>query len=350
MSRAERLALIDRHEPALPVTRQCGLMTVSRSSVYRPTAPASDEDLAIMALIDRQYLARPYYGSRRMAAWLATQGHPVNRKRVQRLMRLIGLVAVYQRPNTSKPAAAHKVYPYLLGGLSIERVNQVWCSDITYIPMAKGFLYLVAIMDWHSRAVLAWRLSNTLGADFCIEALEEALSRYGGPEIFNTDQGSQFTSDDFTGTLKDHGITISMDGKGRCMDNIFVERLWRSLKYEEVYLNAYTSVAEAKAGIGAWLNFYNEERQHQSLGYRTPRQIYDEALWICGRLALPTGCASPASRAGSESGEMLAFAHIPTGATANKGIDMEDLRSRIVAPAVAQTAIGAGIEIGGATP
>ena len=246
--------------------------------------------------------------------------------------------------------AAHKVYPYLLGGLSIERVNQVWCSDITYIPMAKGFLYLVAIMDWHSRAVLAWRLSNTLGADFCIEALEEALSRYGGPEIFNTDQGSQFTSDDFTGTLKDHGITISMDGKGRCMDNIFVERLWRSLKYEEVYLNAYTSVAEAKAGIGAWLNFYNEERQHQSLGYRTPRQIYDEGLWICGRSALPTGCASPASRAGSESGEMLAFAHIPTGATANKGIDMEDLRSRIVAPAVAQTAIGAGIEIGGATP
>src|SRR6266404_1911943 len=350
MSRAERLALIDRHDPELPVTRQCGLMTVSRSSVYRPPAPASDEDLAIMALIDRQYLVRPYYGSRRMAAWLATQGHVVNRKRVQRLMRLLGLVAIYQRPNTSKPAAAHKVYPYLLGGIAIERVNQVWCSDVTYIPMAKGFLYLVVVMDWVSRAVLAWRLSNTLGADFCVEALEEALCRYGRPEIFNTDQGSQFTSDDFTGMLRDHGITISMDGKGRCMDNIFVERLWRSLKYEEVYLNAYTSVAEAKAGIGAWLNFYNEERQHQSLGYRTPRQIYDEGLWICGRSALPTGCASPASRAGSESGEMLAFAHIPTGATANKGIDMEDLRSRIVAPAVAQTAIGAGIEIGGATP
>src|SRR6202048_4379984 len=188
MSRADRLALIDRHDPALSVTRQCGLMTVSRSSVYRPPAPASDEDLAIMALIDRQYLARPYYGSRRMAAWLATQGRPVNRKRVQRLMRLIGLVAVYQRPNTSKPAAAHKVYRYLLGGLSIDRVNQVWCSDITYIPMAKGFLYLVAIMDWHSRAVLAWRLSNTLGADFCVEALEDALARYGKPEVFNTDQ------------------------------------------------------------------------------------------------------------------------------------------------------------------
>ena len=166
-----------------------------------------------MALIDRHYLARPYYGSRRMAAWLATQGHLVNRKRVQRLMRLMGLVAIYQRPNTSKAAAEHKIYPYLLGGIAIERVNQVWCSDVTYIPMVKGFLYLVVVMDWVSRAVLAWRLSNTLGADFCVEALEEALSRYGPPEIFNTDQGSQFTSDDYTGTLKDHGIMISMDGK-----------------------------------------------------------------------------------------------------------------------------------------
>ena len=291
MSRAERRALVERRDPALPVSQQCRLLAVSRSSVYRRPAEVSEEDRTIMALIDRHYLARPYYGSRRMAAWLATQGHVVNRKRVQRLMRLMGLVAIYQRPNTSKPAAAHKIYPYLLGGIAIERVNQVWCSDVTYIPMAKGFLYLVVVMDWVSRAVLAWRLSNTLGADFCVEALEEALSRYGRPEIFNTDQGSQFTSDDFTGTLKDHGITISMDGKGRCMDNIFVERLWRSLKYEEVYLNAYASVAEAKAGIGAWLDFYNEERQHQSLGYRTPRQIYEEGLWICGRSALPTGSA-----------------------------------------------------------
>src|ERR1700726_3284404 len=322
MSRAARLALIDRHDPALPVTRQCGLMTVSRSSVYRPPAPASDEDLAIMALIDRQYLARPYYGSRRMAAWLATQGHLVNPKRVQRLMRLIGLVAIYQRPNTSQPAAPHKVYPYLLGGIAIERVNQVWCADVTYIPMAKGFLYLVVIMDWVSRAVLAWRLSNTLGADFCVDALEEALAQYGKPEIFNTDQGSQLTSDDFTGTLKDNGITISMDGKGRCMDNVFVERLWRSLKYEEVYLHAYATVAEAKAGIGAWLSFYNDERQHQSLGYRTPRRVYEEGLWICGRSASPTGCASPASRASSEGGEMLAFAHIPTSATANEGFNI----------------------------
>ena len=182
-----------------------------------------------------------------MAAWLATQGYPVNRKRVQRLMRLIGLVAIYQRPNTSKPAAAHKVYPYLLGGLSIDRVNQVWCSDITYIPMAKGFVYLVAIMDWHSRAVLAWRLSNTLGADFCVEALEEALARFGRPEIFNTDQGSQFTSQDFTALLLDNAIAISMDGRGAWRDNVFVERLWRSIKYEEVYLRAYDSVAEARA-------------------------------------------------------------------------------------------------------
>jgi putative transposase len=350
MSRAERRALVERRDPALPVSQQCQLLAVSRSSVYRRPAEVSEADRTIMALIDRHYLARPYYGSRRMAAWLATQGHLVNRKRVQRLMRLMGLVAIYQRPNTSKAAAAHKVYPYLLGGIAIERVNQVWCSDVTYIPMAKGFLYLVVVMDWASRAVLAWRLSNTLGADFCVEALEEALSRYGRAEIFNTDQGSQFTSDDFTGTLKDHGITISMDGKGRCMDNIFVERLWRSLKYEEVYLNAYASVAEAKAGIGAWLDFYNEERQHQSLGYRTPRQIYDEGLWICGRSALPTGSASPASRASSESGEMLAFAHIPTGATASKGFDTDQVKNRIVKPAVAVTAIGADIEIGRATP
>jgi len=218
-------------------------------------------------------------------------------------MRLLGLVAIYQRPNTSKPAAADKIYPYLLGGLAVERVNQVWCADVTYIPMAKGLLYLVVVMDWASRAVLAWRLSNTLGADFCVEALEEALARYGRPEIFNTDQGSQFTSDDFTSMLKDHAILISIDGKGRYMDNIFVERLWRSLKYEEVYLNAYATVAEAKAGIGAWLDFYNEERQHQSLGYRMPRQIYREGLWICGQSAVPTGRASPAYRASPVSGK-----------------------------------------------
>ena len=350
MSRAERRALVERENPALPVSRQCRLLAVSRSSIYRRPTEVSAEDRAIMALIDRQYLARPYYGSRRMAAWLMTQDHTVNRKRVQRLMRLMGLVAIYQRPNTSKSATTHKVYPYRLGGMAIERVNQVWCSDVTYIPMAKGFLYLVVIMDWVSRAVLAWRLSNTLGADFCVEALEEALSGYGRPEIFNTDQGSQFTSEDFTGVLKAHGVTISMDGKGRCMDNIFVERLWRSLKYEEVYLHAYATVAETRAGIGAWLDFYNTERQHQSLGYRTPRQIYQEGLWVCGRSAVPTGCASPASRASSESGEMLAFAHIPTGTTVNKTIDIDDSKSRCIAPANAPTMNGAEIETGRATP
>jgi len=188
MSRAERRAMVERADPVLPVSQQCRLLAVSRSAVYRKPAEVNAADLAMMALIDRQYLARPYYGSRRMAAWLATQGHVVNRKRVRRLMRLLGLVAIYPRPNTSKPAAAHKIYPYLLGGIAIERVNQVWCSDVTYIPMAKGFLYLVVIMDWVSRAVLAWRLSNTLGADFCVDALEEALARYGRPEIFNTDQ------------------------------------------------------------------------------------------------------------------------------------------------------------------
>ena len=342
--------MVERENPALPIAQQCRLLAVSRSAVYRKPAEVSAEDLAIMARIDRQYLVRPYYGSRRMMAWLATQGHLVNRKRVRRLMRLLGLVAIYQRPNTSKPAAAHKLYPYLLSGRAIERVNQVWCSDVTYIPMAKGFLYLVVVMDWVSRAVLAWRLSNTLSAEFCVEALEEALARYGRPEIFHTDQGSQFTSDDFTGTLKRHGVTISMDGKGRCMDNIFVERLWRSLKYEEVYLNAYATVAEAKAGIGAWLSFYNQERQHQSLGYRTPRQIYEEGLWIWGRSALPTGCASPASRASSESGEMLAFAHIPTGTTTNKRFDIDQVNSRPVEPADALTEIGADIETGRATP
>jgi putative transposase len=226
------------------------LLAVSRSSVYCQPAAVSEVDRAIMALIDRQYLTRPYYGSRRMAAWRATEGHLVNRKRVRRLMRLMRLVAIYQRPNTSKAATAHKIYRYLLGGIAIERVNQVWCSDVTYIPMTKGFLYLVVIMDWVSRAVLAWRLSNTLGAEFCVEALEEALVHYGRPEIFNTDQGSQFTSDDFTDTLKRHEVTISMDGRGRCHDNIFVERLWRSLKYEEVYLSAYATVAEAKTSIG----------------------------------------------------------------------------------------------------
>src|ERR1700756_2765463 len=210
MSRAERRAMVERENPVLPVSQQCRLLAVARAAVYRKPAEVSAEDLAIMALIDRQYLARPYYGSRRMTAWLATQGHVVNRKRVQRLMRLLGLVAIYPRPNTSKPAAAHKIYRYLLGGLAIERANQVWCSDVTYIPMGKGFLYLVVVMDWASRAVLGWRVSNSLGGESCVEALEETLAHYGRPEIFNPDQGSKFPSDDFTASLKRHEITISM--------------------------------------------------------------------------------------------------------------------------------------------
>jgi putative transposase len=317
--------MIDRAHPTLSISRQCHLLEVSRASVYRRPAPVSADDLRLMELIDRQYLARPFYGSRRMTAWLATQGHTVNRKRVQRLMRLMGLVAIYQRPNTSKAAPEHTKYPYLLGGLTIDRVNQVWCTDITYIPLAKGFIYLVAIMDWHSRAVLAWRLSNTLHADFCVDALEEALRRFGRPEIFNTDQGSQFTSTDFTGVLKAQGIRISMDGKGRCMDNIFVERLWRSLKYEDIYLHAYASVPEAKAGIGDWLNFYNEERLHQAHGYRTPRQIYEEQCpWTSGRSTAPNGSAPLVCRAGSTNEEMLPVAPMPT-AISNKDLEIEKI-------------------------
>jgi putative transposase len=234
-------------------------------------------ELELMALLDRQYLRTPFYGSRRMTAWLRSLGHAVNRKRVQRLMQRMGLAAIYPRPRTSGPAPGHRIYPYLLRGLSIERVHQVWAADITYIPMARGFLYLVAVMDWVSRYVLAWRLSNVLEASFCIEALQAAL-RQGRPEIFNTDQGSQFTDEGFTGVLRAHQIAISMDGRGRFADNIFVERLWRSVKYEEVYLKAYDSVAQARRGIGAYFEFYNHQRLHQALGYRTPRQVLEEGL------------------------------------------------------------------------
>jgi putative transposase len=264
---------------ALSLSRQCQLLGLSRTALYYRPVAVSDYELELMALIDRQYLRTPFYGSRRMTAWLQTQGHLVNRKRVQRLMGLMGLEAIYQRPHTSRPAPQHRTYPYLLRGLVIERVNQVWAADITYIPMARGFLYLVAVMDWASRYVLAWRLSNLLDASFCIEALEEAL-RQGRPEIFNTDQGSQFTAEDFTSVLHAHGVAISMDGRGRFSDNIFVERLWRSLKFEEVYLKAYQNVAEARQGIAAYFNFYNHERLHQALGYRAPRQVFAEALRV----------------------------------------------------------------------
>ena len=277
MNRWQRLDMIDREHPELSLVRQCSLLGISRSSLYYQPTLASEEDLELMALIDRQYLKTPFYGSRKMTAWLRSQGYQVNRKRVRRLMQVMGLQAIYRRPNTSKPAPEHKVYPYLLKGLEINRVNQVWAADITYIPMARGFLYLVAIMDWHSRYVLAWRLSNTMEVGFCLEALEEALSK-GRPEIFNTDQGSQFTSDAFTGMLLEQGVQVSMDGKGRYTDNIFVERLWRSIKYEEVYLKAYQNGTEARAGVRAYLAFYNQERPHQALGYQTPWDVFQEGL------------------------------------------------------------------------
>jgi putative transposase len=264
---------VDRQHPSLLVLRQCSLLSISRSSVYYQPIPASQENLALLRLIDQQYLDRPFYGSRRMTAWLRNQGYRVNRKRVRRLMGIMGLRAIYQCPRTSQPAPGHQVYPYLLRDVAITQPNQVWSADITYIPMARGFLYLVAIMDWYSRYVLSWRLSNTLEGDFCIEALEEAL-RNGQPEIFNTDQGAQFTSQAFTSLLEQHGIKVSMDGKGRYTDNLFIERLWRSLKYEEVYLKAYAGGKEARAGIGGYFDFYNLERPHQALGYQTPAEVF----------------------------------------------------------------------------
>jgi len=226
-----------------------------------------------MKLIDRQYLATPFYGARKIAAWLKSQGQRVNRKRVRRLMRVMGIKAIYRRPRTSKPAPGHKIYPYLLSGMRITRPDQVWAADITYIPMARGFLYLVAIIDWYSRYVLSWRLSNTLDAGFCVKALEEAL-RKGKPEIFNTDQGAQFTSEAFTGLLEQHGVKISMDGKGSYNDNLFIERLWRTVKYEEVYLKAYQDGRDARIGLGNYFRFYNTERPHQTHGYRTPAEVF----------------------------------------------------------------------------
>jgi putative transposase len=255
------------------VVRQCRLLGISRSGLYYQPVAVSEEDLIVMKMIDRQYLATPFYGARRLAAWLRNQGHRVNRKRVRRLMQVMGLKAIYRLPRTSTPAPGHRIYPYLLSGMEITRPNRVWAADITYIPMSRGFLYLVAIMDWCSRYVLSWRLSNTLDAGFCVEALEEAL-RKGRPDIFNTDQGAQFTGEAFSGMLEQHGVRISMDGKGRYSDNLFVERLWRTVKYEEVYLKAYQDGRDARMGIGDYFRFYNTERPHQALGYRTPAEAY----------------------------------------------------------------------------
>ena len=257
--------MIDPGHKRLSIVRQCELVCISRASFYRGPVGESEENLALMRLIDEAFLECPFYGARQMARHLRRLGWCIGRKRVRRLMRKIGLSPIYQAPRTSPPHPQHKIYPYLLRHLRIERPNQVWCADVTYIPMRRGFLYLVAIMDWASRKVLAWRLSNTMEADFCVAALEEAIARYGSPEIFNTDQGSQFTSFAFTTTLRGADIRISMDGRGRWMDNVFIERLWRSLKYECVFLNAFETGSEASAGIGRWIGYYNPASQHPSV-------------------------------------------------------------------------------------
>jgi putative transposase len=266
--------MIERGNPNLSITRQCTILSISRSSFYYATSGESEANLALMHRIDELFMKYPFYGSRQMVRQLRREGIAVGRHRVRRLMRLMGLEAIYQAPRTSDPHPAHRIYPYLLRGMAINRPNQVWCSDITYIPVQHGFLYLVAIMDWATRHVLAWRLSNTMDTRFCLEALNEALARHGKPEIFNTDQGSQFTSLAFTQVLKDAGVAISMDGRGRCMDNIFIERLWRSLKYEAVYLHELTDGFVAERVIGEWIKFYNTQRPHSSLDDKTPAEAY----------------------------------------------------------------------------
>jgi putative transposase len=266
---------VERGDPEISVRRQCELLGVNRSGLYYEAVGESEKNLLLMRLLDEQYTRAPFYGSRKMTEWLALEGHVVNRKRVRRLMELMGIEAVYPKPKLSQPGEGHRIYPYLLRGTMVERVNQVWSTDITYIRMAQGFLYLVAVMDWFSRFVLSWSLSVTMEVECCVGALKHALRR-GQPEIFNSDQGAQFTSEKFTGELAQRQIAISMDGRGRCMDNIFVERLWRSLKYEEVYMKDYASVAEARAGIAGYFQFYNHGRLHQSLGYRTPAAVYGE--------------------------------------------------------------------------
>jgi len=265
-------------EHPLPTARQCRLLELPRSTFYYRRKPLKERDLEMMRHIDEIHLAWPFYGSRRIMHELRGRGYRVGRGHVSKLMQLAGIRTIYHRPRTTIPDAKHKVYPYLLKGLDITQANHVWAADICYLPMARGYAYLVAIMDWASRKVLSWRLSNTMDASFCVEALEEATSRYGCPEIFNTDQGSQFTSDDFTDVLKDHDIRISMDGRGRWADNVFVERLWRSVKYEDVYLKAYESLSEARAGLADYFDFYNQKRRHQGLDYRTPDEVYWDTL------------------------------------------------------------------------
>jgi putative transposase len=272
---AKRRCIEPRH-PQLSIVRQCELLGLSRASYYRSSAMGTDtaENLALMRLMDEEYTRHPFYGSRRMRVWLSRQGYAVNRKRVQRLMRKMGLESVAPKPGSGRPAPEHRVYPYLLRGLEIDRRNHVWCTDITYIRLSGGFVYLTAVMDWYSRYVLSWEVSVTMDEGFCVSALESALRRHGRPEIFNSDQGVQFTGKAFTGVLKEAGVRISMDGKGRAMDNIMVERLWRSLKYEEVYLKEYHSVSELIDALKRYFDFYNHERPHQSHGWATPGYVY----------------------------------------------------------------------------
>ena len=266
--------MIEPNLPGLSVGKQCALLSISRSSFYYEPKGESEMNLDLMRVIDKQFLETPFYGVRQMTRHLRNEDHLVNEKRIRRLMRLMGLMPIYQKPNTSKAAKGHKIYPYLLRDLRVERPNQVWCADITYLPMRRGFLYLVAIMDWHTRKVLTWRISNTLEADFCVAALNEAIHKFGPPEIMNTDQGSQFTSFAWTDRLRRSTIRISMDGKGRFLDNIFVERLWRSMIYECVYLHAWETGSEARAGIAKWMGFYNHKRPHSSLGGKPPAVVY----------------------------------------------------------------------------
>jgi putative transposase len=295
MSVERRRQMIELEHPTLSVVRQCELVSISRSGFYYQPVGETAENLGLMRLIDAQFLETPWYGSRQMARHLRRDGHEVGRKLaetrrvcgcVRRLMAVMGLVPIYQRPRTTVPNLAkplglrreHRVWPYLLRGMVIDRPNQVWCTDITYIPMRRGFLYLVAVMDWATRKVLSWRVSNTMDVEFCIEALEEALTRFGQPEIFNSDQGSQFTSSAFTGVLQQAGVRISMDGRGRWMDNVFIERLWRSLKYECIYLHAFETGSELRAGLAKWIGYYNTRRPHSTLAGRTPDKAYGASV------------------------------------------------------------------------
>jgi putative transposase len=276
--------LVQPDHTSLSIRRQCQLLGLTRSMLYYLPVGVSAEDQALLKDIDRLFTKWPFLGSRRILNELRLEGHVINRKKVQRLMQVMGLQAMVPGPHTSRPHPDHPIYPYLLGKMDIVRPNQVWATDITYIPLEQGWCYLVAIIDWHSRAILSWRLSNTMTVDFCIEALEEALRHHGTPEVFNSDQGAQFTSPDFTGVLKREGITTSMDGKGRATDNIFIERVWRSLKYEDVYLHAYRTLADAALGIGKWIRFYNTRRGHQALDYRTPMEVFRGAQ-VAGKVA-----------------------------------------------------------------